>query len=133
MYAFEAYLAYIAVTLAVIVWVGRTLRREGRVFLIDAFHGNEPMADSINRLLTVGFYLVNFGYAALALRSADDLNTIRGAIETMSVKIGSMLLILGILHFGNLYVLNRLRKHPRTYQATPALTPAAAPIGRILE
>src|SRR3712207_7694262 len=43
------------------VWVARTLYRNGRVFLVEAFRGNEAVADSVNHLLVVGFYLINIG------------------------------------------------------------------------
>ena len=35
------YALYVAISLAVTIWVGRTLFRNGRVFLVDAFAGNK--------------------------------------------------------------------------------------------
>ena len=110
MYVVEAYVAYLVVSMVVTVWVAQTLHRNGRVFLVDAFHGNAELADSVNHLLVVGFYLVNVGYVTLALRSTATLDSAREAIELVSTKIGVVLLVLGCVHFGNLYVLNRLRK-----------------------
>ena len=49
------YLAYLAISVALTVWVARTLHKNGRIFLVDSFHGNEKLADSINHLLVVGF------------------------------------------------------------------------------
>ena len=63
-----AYLIYLAISIALTIWVARTLHKNGRVFLVDVFHGNEPLADSVNHLLVVGFYLINFGYVSLALK-----------------------------------------------------------------
>ena len=48
-------------------WVARTLHRNGRVFLVEAMDGNEPLADSVNTLLVMGFYLINIGYIADSL------------------------------------------------------------------
>ena len=62
------YLAYLGISVALTVWVARTLHKNGRIFLVDSFHGNEGLADSVNHLLVVGFYLVNIGYVTLALR-----------------------------------------------------------------
>jgi cytochrome c biogenesis protein CcdA len=109
MYVTACYFAYIALSLSLTVWVARTLHRNGRVFLIEAFQGNQEMADSVNHLLVVGFYLVNIGYVALALKTAAVLHDLRGAIELVSVKVGAVLLILGAMHFFNLYVFNRMR------------------------
>jgi hypothetical protein len=103
------YLAYILFSVALTVWVARTLHRNGRVFLIDAFHGNEALADSVNHLLVVGFYLINFAYMTLALKSDERPIDLQGVIETLSLKIGGVLLILGGMHFLNLIVFSKMR------------------------
>jgi hypothetical protein len=110
MYIVACYIAYLAVSLAVTIWVARTLHRNGRSFLTDAFQGNRELADSVNHLLVVGFYLINFGYVALALRTADPVPTVRSAIELVCDKLGIVLIVLGVMHFFNLYVFNRMRK-----------------------
>ncbi|MFZ0301974.1 MAG: hypothetical protein WAL75_04785 [Terracidiphilus sp.] len=111
MYVAGCYLSYLAISIGVTIWVARTLHRSGRVFLVDAFHGNEQLADSVNQLLVVGFYLINVGYIALALKTADPLANFRGVIELESTKIGIVLLILGAMHFFNMFVLTRMRRH----------------------
>lgn len=113
MYIIECYVSYLVISLAVTMWVARTLHKNGRVFLIDAFHGNAELADSVNYLLVVGFYLINIGYVALALKASESLLTLRSAIELVSDKIGVVLLVLGFMHFFNLYVFSRLRKRAR--------------------
>ena len=62
------YLIYLGLSIAATIWVARTLHRNGRIFLVDCFHGNTDLADSVNHLLVVGFYLINVGFVALALR-----------------------------------------------------------------
>ena len=114
MYIEVAYAIYLVVTLAVTVWTARTLHRNGRVFLIDAFDGNEALADSVNQLLVVGFYLINVGYVALALETQASVDNARQAIELVSGKIGMVLLVLGVMHFFNLYVFNSIRRRSRT-------------------
>jgi hypothetical protein len=110
MYIIVSYVTYLAISLGVTVWVATTLSRNGRVFLIDAFHGNAALADSVNHLLVVGFYLINLGYVALALRTDAILPGARQAIELVCDKVGLVLLILGLMHFFNLYIFNRLRQ-----------------------
>jgi hypothetical protein len=119
MYIVSAYLAYLLISLSVTVWVARTLHKNGRVFLIDAFHNNAPLADSVNHLLVVGFYLINIGYVALALKVTDDIRTLRGAIELVSDKIGVVLLVLGAMHFFNLAVFSKMRKRSTLPSAPP--------------
>ena len=112
------YFSYLAITIALTIWVARTLHSSGRVFLVDAFHGNEALADSVNHLLVVGFYLINIGYIALALTTTSPMSTFRQIIELESVKIGVVLLILGGMHFFNILVFAKMRN-----RATTGITP----------
>ncbi|MFF3563306.1 hypothetical protein ACFYXS_24985 [Streptomyces sp. NPDC002574] len=105
-----AYVIYLLVSVALTVWVARTLSKAGKVFLEDVLHGNEKLADAVNHLLVVGFYLVNLGFVALYLKNADAVDDARGLFEALSVKLGVVLLVLGVLHLGNVYVLNRIRR-----------------------
>src|SRR5215475_3311046 len=104
-----SYVFYLAISIALTVWVARTLHKNGRVFLVDAFHGNAELADSVNHLLVVGFYLINIGYVTLALRSGAVLLTARETIELLSQKIGWVLVILGAMHFFNIFIFHRMR------------------------
>jgi hypothetical protein len=103
------YFSYLVISIALTVWVARTLHRSGRVFLVDAFHGNQELADSVNHLLVVGFYLINIGYVALALKTTEPMSTLREVIELESTKIGWVLLILGAMHCFNVLVLAKMR------------------------
>ena len=118
MYVIESYAIYLVITLTVTVWVARTLHKNGRVFLVEAFNGNEELADSVNHLLVVGFYLVNVGYVTYALKTQDIVTGPRGAIELVCDKIGIVLIVLGIMHLFNLYVFSRFRQHGRAYRAS---------------
>ncbi|MGW5767740.1 hypothetical protein ACWEVY_01170 [Streptomyces longwoodensis] len=105
-----AYVIYLVVSIALTVWVARTLSRNGRVFLADVLHGDEKLADAVNHLLVVGFYLVNLGFVALYLSGDDTVVDARGVFEALSTKLGVVLLVLGVMHLGNVYVLNRIRR-----------------------
>ena len=121
------YLAYILMSVNLTIWVARTLHKRGAIFLVDAFHGNKDLADSVNHLLVVGFYLINIGFVALALKTADVINTSRAAIELLSDKVGMVLLILGGMHFFNLYVFSRIRRSARVNRPPVMPMPPVAP------
>jgi hypothetical protein len=123
MYIEESYLVYLAISLTVTVWVARTLYKNGRVFLVDAFRGNTELAGSVNHLLVVGFYLINVGYISHALTTEGTVNTLRDSIELISTKIGTIFLVLGVMHFFNLYVFNRLRRRGQEYLEGPPVPP----------
>ncbi len=104
------YSFYLLITICVTVWVARTLFRNGKLFLIDIFHGDKDLAQAVNNLLLVGFYLINIGYAVYTLRVISEVNTARLVIEVLSLKIGAIILILGCMHFLNMFIFFRLRK-----------------------
>lgn len=104
------YAAYVALSLAVTIWVGHTLSRNGLAFLVENFEGREELALSVNHLLLVGFYLVNIGFMTLMLRYGGRPDGLVAAIEYLSTKIGLVIVLLGAMHFANIYVLMRFRK-----------------------
>jgi hypothetical protein len=109
-YVIAAYLVYLVLSVAATVWVARTLYRSGRAFLVDAFRGNETLADSVNHLLVVGFYLINLGWIVMTLKTSQSVWSLRAAFELLSDKIGTVLFVLGLMHFFNLYLFNRFRR-----------------------
>lgn len=109
-YVVGNYITYLAISVSLTVWVARTLVKNGRVFLVDSFLGNEALADSVNHMLAAGFYLVNVGYVSLALKYGDKPADLAQAIESLSTKVGLVLLVLGVMHFFNLYVFSRMRR-----------------------
>ena len=131
MYTVYSYIAYLVVSVGLTIWVARTLHRNGRIFLIEAFRGNEAMADAVNHLLVVGFYLINIGYVTLALKYGDKPNSLQDAIEFFSTKIGLVLVVLGVMHFFNMFNFDKMRHKGRAPRAelTPVpqtASPAAA-------
>jgi hypothetical protein len=114
---------YLMIALPLTIWVARSLFRNGRIFLVDCFHGDESMADSVNQLLVTGFYLVNFGFVALYLRMAGDVVEVRGIFEALSGKLGVVLLVLGGMHFLNLLVFAKMKERVHEKQSPPPLPP----------
>ena len=110
------YAVYVTVSLAITYWVGRTLNRNGRVFLVENFEGQKALADSINHLLLVGFYLVNIGFISLALRYGEKPSDAVGAVEFLSTKIGLAVVVLGGMHFFNMSMLVKFR-HTKLFRA----------------
>jgi cytochrome b561 len=118
------YLIYLLIAVPLTVWVARTLSHNGRIFLVDVFHGNEDFADAVNRLLVVGFYLVNLGFVTLFLRADKVIVDTRGVFEQLSVKLGIVMLVLGALHLANVWIFNMIRNRS---QLTAMTTPPVAP------
>ena len=104
------YLLYLAVTVPLTVWVGRALTRHGEVFLLDVFRGDERLAHAVNQLLVIGFYLLNLGYLSFFMTSGADVQTGQQVMELLSTKVGAVALVVGAVHFLNVWFLNAMRR-----------------------
>jgi len=124
------YLLYLAISVTLTIWVARTLHQNGRVFLVDVFHGNEALADSVNRLLVIGFHLINLGYISLTLKLGYSVVDLQEAIEALSWKVGAVLVVLGGMHFFNLFVFSRIRRRGVLTYAPPPVLPDGCTIVR---
>ncbi|MBW3557273.1 MAG: hypothetical protein KY454_10105 [Actinobacteria bacterium] len=116
------YLVYTAIAIGLIVWLARTLSRNGAIFLEGVFEDSPRMAGAVNQLLVVGFYMLNLGYAALLLR-ADAAPDAVVAVEVLVHKLGILLLSLGVLHFANMYVFHRIRRRASAVAPPPPAAP----------
>ena len=105
------YTLYLTLSIALTIWVARTLHKNGRIFLVDCFHGNEPLADSVNHLLVVGFYLLNFGFVSYFLKVGIQVQDGVGVFETLSGKMGLVTVVLEAMHFFNIFLFHRLRRN----------------------
>jgi hypothetical protein len=121
-YIILTYIVYLITTIILTVWVSKTLFKNGKIFLVEIFHGHRELADSVNKLLLVGFYLINIGYAVYTLQVADEIANYREVIEQLSVKVGWIILILGGMHFFNLFVFFKLRHRAQTEKRYAQLT-----------
>jgi hypothetical protein len=108
-YFILTYAVYLIISIALTVWVAKVLFKNGRIFLVDIFHGNTELADSVNKLLVVGFYLINIGYMSLVLKEEGLIGNMQVVVEVLSRKLGYIILILGAMHFFNLIVFFKLR------------------------
>jgi hypothetical protein len=104
------YLIYLAVTIPLTVWVARALHRYGEVFLNDVFGGDVNLAHAVNQLLVIGFYLLNLGYVALFMTSHATVDNSRRLFEVLSTKVGAVAIVVGLIHFANLWAFNAFRR-----------------------
>lgn len=122
-YQITLYVAYLLITIVLCIWVARTLFKNGQVFLLDIFNRDQEIANAVNNLLYVGFYLINLGYAVYTLKTTEFVASPVSIIEVLSLKIGAIIIILGAMHFFNMYVFFRLRRRAladRQYEASVA-------------
>jgi hypothetical protein len=134
------YVVYLVISLACTIWVGITFARNGRVFLEDVYQGDARVAGAITHLLTVAFYFLNVGFVLWNLRKAPDVRDARQVIEVLATKLGTVLLVLGVLYLVLVEVFVGKRRHRRARlaaartpgeQRTPGDSAGGRPIRRV--
>lgn len=118
------YIAYSLVAIGLTAWLARTLSRHGAVFLEDVFADRPALAVAVNRLLVVGFYMLNLGYAFFALRASGGLEAFE-AIQFFVNRLARLLLALALLHFVNVLVFWRIRQRTAQGHLPPPTAPGA--------
>ena len=108
------HISYLVISVGVTIWVARTLRKHGMIYLSDKTDSKPEVAESFSNLLIVGFYLINLGFESLALKYGGAATDTVSAIELLSTKIGFVLLCLGAMHFITVMVLPTTRRGATT-------------------
>jgi len=120
------YVAYLCIGVGLTLLVGQVLYRSGGPFLADVLR-DRALADSINRLLVVGFYLIGLGGGALLLLVDTSLASAADVVRTVVVRTGLLFLVLGGLHLVNLAALRRIRRPAGQAAPPPIERPQHAP------
>ncbi|MGW3961153.1 hypothetical protein ACWED2_15140 [Amycolatopsis sp. NPDC005003] len=122
-----AYALYLLISIPLTVLVARTLSKHGRTFLTEVFADSPGLANAVNQLLVVGFYLVSLGFVTLFLTSNSFVVSARDVFEMLSVKIGTVALVLGVMHLFNVLVFNGIRRRHLAPKPAPAPLPVPYP------
>jgi hypothetical protein len=131
--AIAVYGVYVVVAIGLTAWLARTLFNSGTAFLHDVFVDRPQLAEAVNRLLVVGFYMLNLGYALYILRTSGGLGGFE-AVQFLVNRLALLLVTLALLHFVNVFVFGRirgrreLRDMPRPI-APQAIVPPPTPTG----
>jgi len=120
--AIAVYAAYVVVAVGLTWWLARTLFRNGTAFLHDVFADRIDLADAVNKLLVVGFTMLNLGYALYLLRASRGLDAF-GAVQFLVNRLAILLVTLAGMHFVNVFVFWRIRAHREQRQLPPPIAP----------
>ncbi len=104
-YNLIGYGAFIALIVLIIVFVGRTCYRNGNVFVAELLPGHLELCRQINKVLLIGYYLVNIGYCAITLVSWQQITSIAQLVEVIAVKMAIIIGIISGLHYLNILLL----------------------------
>lgn len=124
-YLVVTYVIYTAAALALTGVLARTLFRHGKVFLASVFEGHDGLAEAVNHLLVVGFYMLQLGYAFMIFRTDNAFDAVE-ATRMLINNLGILLLSLGLIHFVNVFVFWKMRNRKPEAPTFPPVNPTAA-------
>ncbi|MUU79572.1 hypothetical protein [Winogradskyella endarachnes] len=104
------YLIYLPIICFIMLKVGWLFYKNGEVFLLDIFQQNQPLVSSINKLLLIGYYLLNIGYAILTISYWEHLESTIEIINSLSLTLGRIIIILALMHYNNIFILKFINK-----------------------
>ncbi len=105
-----AYFVYLPVVIALTWYVARTLFKNGKIFMVDIFHGRVEIATCTNKLFELGFYLLNVGFALLIMEISRGISDQQELMEVLSKKLGGYSIYLGLMLFFNMMLFFRGKK-----------------------
>jgi hypothetical protein len=86
----------------VVAALGPAIRRFGRGYVVDIFHTSPDTAARLLRLLDVAYALLFGGYALITTRLGPPvsytLTRLGDQVEEASMRLGGLLLLMGVLH-----------------------------------
>ncbi|MBW0116062.1 hypothetical protein, partial [Pseudonocardia abyssalis] len=104
------YITLLVVAIALTFLVGRLLVTAGEPFLQEVFQDTK-VTRSVNLLLSVLFHLITLG--VLAIISVIDIAGGQAPLQNFVVKLGVVLLVLGVAYGVSMLVLIRVRERRR--------------------
>jgi len=109
-YNIVAYIIFLTLMTFIIVYVGKYFYTNGRVFIISLFNRNVSLADQINKLLLIAYYLFNIGYSFIKLRQWQKIINLEMLFSSIASNLGVLIFILAITHYFNMLIIYQLSK-----------------------
>jgi len=105
-----AYIFYLLITYIITVHVGLRFYRNGEVYILRLLKEDLKLTRFINKMLLVGYYLLNLGYAAMMLSTWKTLHSWTDVVLSVFTMTGRIMLTLAVIHFMNMaaiYIFSR--------------------------
>ncbi|MCB9260819.1 MAG: hypothetical protein H6607_00370 [Flavobacteriales bacterium] len=112
-YQVWSYGMYFLATGYITIIVGYGFYKNGFALILDLFSQNHQAANAINKILLMGYYLINLGYVALSIRLWPPISNVNELLAELFYRVGTIMLILGLMHLNNvvwLYILSKSKK-----------------------
>lgn len=107
-YNIISYIIYLPIISFIMIKIGWVFYKNGEVYLHEIFAHKQNLVPSLNRVLLIGYYLTNLGYAVYTITCWGQIQNTLELINRMAEVLGKMILSLAIMHYFNLLWLKLL-------------------------
>jgi hypothetical protein len=99
-----SFIIYLLITWFITVHVGLIFYRNGKSYILNLL-GDEKLTLFINRILLIGYYLLNLGYVTMTIRFGKTIHSWAEVITSICTRTGKIMCMLGVIHFFNMAIL----------------------------
>jgi hypothetical protein len=86
------------------------LYKNGEVFLCDILRNDTELVENLNKLLLIGYYLINLGAATITITFWDTVDNVVEMCNALSSVLGKTILVLALLHYNNIFWIKFLNR-----------------------
>lgn len=104
------FILYTLIATVTTVFLGWTLYKNGVVFLEKIFVSTPQIVKPLNKILLVGFYMINIGFVFVYFSQKMEVFNFLQCLEFIIHKIGTVYLLLGGMHLFNLILFISIEK-----------------------
>uniref|UniRef100_A0AB33KUM8 Uncharacterized protein n=1 Tax=Tenacibaculum sp. Pbs-1 TaxID=3238748 RepID=A0AB33KUM8_9FLAO len=105
------YISYLTFSIAVVFYVGSLCFQNGKIYTQNYFPNDLSTGNAINNTLLTAYYCLNIGLAIWSLNSINEIEGINTLLVELCLRFSFILLVIGILHFSNIYMVHLIHKH----------------------
>ena len=105
-----SYIIYLIIIGSIITKVGLICYHNGTTWTQRLSPNDNQLSTQINKLLLLGYYLLNLGYAITIISFWPTIDNWQILIENITIYTGQIFLILALLHCLNIIFVNHIIK-----------------------
>ena len=109
MYNIISYIIYLTITFYITIRVGWICYSNGEIYIRQMLQERQDWVKPVNNLLLIGYYLVNLGFASITLSTWNPVENIGQMIAMIATKTGFIMLVLGMMHYSNLWIITKIK------------------------
>lgn len=102
-----AYTLFLTIVIFIIIVVGKICYKNGNVFVAALLPGHEDLCIRINKLLLMGYYLLNIGYTTMTLISWQTIISTPQLVELIAYRSAIMICLLALMHYFNIFMITK--------------------------